>query len=67
MTIFPRSPVWNVIQESTTRPTYSEHIYTNIVEKALKLGTWVQCDFVSNWFFSLLKHLKKKVIVKMPR
>jgi len=51
MMIFPRSPVWNVIQDSRKRPTSSDHISANIAQKALKFGPEVQCDFVSNGFF----------------
>jgi len=36
MTIFPRSPVWNVIQESTKRSTSLDHISVNIARKALQ-------------------------------
>ena len=36
MTIFPRSLVWNVIQESAKRPTSLDHISANIAQKALK-------------------------------
>ena len=38
MTIFPRSPVWNVIQESAKRPTSSDHISTIIAQNAQKFG-----------------------------
>ena len=48
MTIFPRSPVWNVIQESAKRPTSADHISANIVRKALKFGPGIQRDFFSN-------------------
>jgi len=68
MTIFPRSPVWNVIQESAKRPTSSDHISANIAQKTLKFGPEVQHDFFSNGFFlKLLKHRRKNVIVKIPR
>jgi len=68
MTFFPTSPVWNVIQESAKIPSSLDHISTNIVQKGLKFETKVQCDFLSNGFlFSLLKHCRKKVIVKIPR
>ena len=67
MTIFPRSPVWNVIKESTKRPTSSDHISTNISWNALKFRPKVQRDFFSNgFFFYLLKHCRKKVIAKIP-
>ena len=68
MTIFPRSPVWNVIQEFAKRPTSSDHNSTKIARKSLKFGPKVQCDVFSNGFFlRLLKHHRKNVIVKMPR
>jgi len=68
MTIFPRSPVCNVIQESAKIPTSSDHISTNIVRKALKFGFEVQHDFFSNGvFFFFLKCHRKKVIAKIPR
>ena len=68
MTIFPRSPVWNVIQESEKRPNSSDHISANIARKDLKFGTKVQHDFFANGFFlRLLKRHRKKVIVKMPQ
>ena len=51
MAIFPRSLVWNVIQESAKRPTSSDHISANIGRKVLKFGPAIQCDFVSNGFF----------------
>ena len=61
MKIFPRSPVLNVIQESSKRPTSSEHISTNITRKDLKFEPKVQCDFFSNGFFlQLLKCPNKK-------
>jgi len=68
MMIFPRSPVWNVIQESAKRPTSSNHNSTKIAWKALKFGPTVQRDVFSNGFFlRLLKHHRKKFIAKMPR
>jgi len=68
MTIFPRSPIWNVIQESAKRPTSSDHISENIVRKSLKFGPNVQLQFFSNGFFlRLLKHHRKQVIAKIPR
>ena len=68
MTIFPRSPVWNVIQESPKRPTSSDHISDNIARKALKFGPEIQRDFFSNGcFLRILKRHRKKVIAKMPR
>jgi len=66
MTIFPRSPIWNVIQESAKRPTSSDHISTNISRKAIKLGPKVQCDFISNGCFFASKARRKKVIAKIP-
>ena len=51
MTIFPKSPVWNVIRESTKTLTSSNHISANIVRQALKLRPKVQNDFSSNFFF----------------
>ena len=35
MNIFPRSPIWSVIQESAKRPNSSDHISANIAQKAL--------------------------------
>ena len=68
MTIFPRSPVWNVIQESAKRPTSSDHISANIERKALKFRPELQRDVFSNGFvFRLLKHHRKKFIAKIPR
>jgi len=68
MTIFPKSPVLNVIRESAKRPTFSDHMSANIMRKALKFGPKVQRDFISNGFFlRLLKRHRKKVIVKIPR
>ena len=61
MTIFPRSPVWNVIQESAKRPTSSDHIFANIVQKALKFGPEVKCAFVSNGFFFASETLQEKI------
>ena len=67
MTIFPRSPVLSVIQESAKRPTSSDHISEN-TRKALKFGPKVPRDFFSNGFFlQLLKRHRKKVIARMPR
>ena len=61
MTIFPRSPVLSVIQESAKRPTSSDHIFENIARKALKFGPNVQRQFFSNGFFlRLLKRHRKK-------
>jgi len=51
MTIFPKSPVLNVIQESEKRPTSSDHNSENIVQKALKFKPKVQRDVFSNGFF----------------
>ena len=60
MTIFPRSPVLNVIQESAKIPTSSDHISENIMKNALKFGTKVQHNFFSNgFFFQLLKCRRK--------
>ena len=67
MMIFPRSPIWNVIQESAKRPTSLDHISTNIAQKSLKFGPKVQLDFFSNGFFLASKMSQKKVIAKMPR
>ena len=68
MTIFPRSPVWNVIQKSEKRPTSSDHNSENIAQKVLKFVSKVQRDVFSNGFFcQLLKHHRKKVIAKIPR
>ena len=61
MTIFPRSPVLSVIQESAKRRTSSDHISENIPQNALKFGPKVQNNFGSNGFcFYLLKHRIKK-------
>jgi len=51
MTILPSSPVWNVIQEFAKRPTSSDHISANILQKSLKFRPEVQCDFVTNGVF----------------
>ena len=68
MTIFPRSPIWSVIQESAKRPNSSDHISTNIARKALKLGPEIQRDLFSNGFFLASKTSQKKnVITKIPR
>ena len=68
MTIFPRSPVLSIIQESAKRPTSSDHISENIPRNALKFGPKVQRQFFSTGFFlRLLKCRRKIVIVKMPR
>ena len=62
MTIFPKSPVLNVIQESAKRQTFSDHISINIVQKDLNFGSKVQRDFFSNGFFlQLLKRHRKKI------
>ncbi len=50
MTIFPRSPIWNVIQEFEKTLTSSYHISPNIVRQTLKFGPEVQNDFSSNAF-----------------
>lgn len=50
MTIFPRSPIWNVIQESAKTLTSSDHISANVVRQALKFGPEVQNDLSSNGF-----------------
>ena len=61
MTIFPRSPILNIIQESGKRPNSSDHISANIARKKLKFGPKVQRDFFSNGFFlRLLKRHRKK-------
>ena len=60
MTIFPRSPVWNVIQESAKRPIYSDHIFAIIVRKDLKFGPEIQRDFFSNGFFFLPSETSQK-------
>ena len=68
MTIFPRSPILSVIQESAKRPTSSDHISENIPRNALKFGPKVQRQFFSNGFFlRLLKRHRKKFIAKMSR
>ena len=60
MTIFPRSPVWNVIQESAKRPTSSDHNSENIARKALTFGPEVQRDVLSNGFFFLTSETSQK-------
>ena len=61
MTIFPRSPVWNVIQESAKRPTSSDHISENIVRKDLKFGPEGSARFLLKWvFFSASETSQKK-------
>jgi len=68
MMIFPKSPVWNVIQESAKIPTSSDNISANIARKDLKFGSEIQRDFISNGFFlKLLKRRRTKVIAKIPR
>jgi len=68
MMLFPRSPIWNVIQESATIPTSSYHISANIARTALKFESEVQHDFFSNgFFFATSKTSQKKVIEKMPQ
>ena len=61
MTIFPRSLVWNVIQESAKKPTSSNHISTNIAREALKFGPEVQHDVFSNGFFLASETSQKKI------
>ena len=60
MTIFPRSPVLNVIQESAKRPTSSDHISANIARKALKFRPEIQRDCFSNGFFLASETLQKQ-------
>jgi len=60
MTIFPKSPVWNIIQESAKKSTSSDHISANIARKALKFGPKVQCNFFSNGFFFRFWNIAKK-------
>ncbi len=61
--MLPRSPVWNVIQESTKIATSSYHTSTNIARKALKFRPAVQNNFgPSEFFFQHLKHRRKEVI-----
>jgi len=64
MTIFPRSPVWNVLQESAKRPTSSDHISVNIVWKALKFRPKVQCDIVSMGFFFRFWNITEKSYIE---
>jgi len=56
MTISPKSPVLNVIQESAKRQTFSDHISAIIARKSMKFGSKVMHDFFSNGFF--LRFLK---------
>ena len=60
MTIFPRSPVWNVIREFAKRPTSSDHMSANIAQKALNFRLEVQNDFNPNGFFLASEMLEKK-------
>ena len=60
MTIFARSHVLNVIQESAKRPTSSDHISENIARKALKFGPKVQRDLFSNGLFFLNSETSQK-------
>jgi len=60
MTIFPRSPVLNVIQESAKGPNSSDHISTNIAQKALKFRPEIQHDVFSNGIFLSSKTSQKK-------
>ena len=60
MTIFPKSPVLNVIQESAKRPTSSYHISANIALKTLKFRPELQRDVFSNGFFLASETSQKK-------
>ena len=60
MTSFPRSPVWNVIQESTKIPNSSDHNSAKIARKALKFGLKVQRDIFSNGFFFATSETSRK-------
>ena len=61
MMIFLGSPVWNVIQESTKKPTSSYHISANMARKALKFRPELQRDVSSNeFFFSTSETSQKK-------
>ena len=50
MTIFPRSPIWNVIRESTKTLTSLDHIFENIANQDMKFFHAVHHDFGSNVF-----------------
>ena len=51
MTIFPRSPGWDVIREPTKTLASLDHISENITRQDLKLGPEDHRDFGSNGFF----------------
>ena len=53
MMMFPRSPVWNVIQESEKTLTSSDHIFENIARQDLKLRPKLQTEFLLKWVFVL--------------
>ena len=61
MMIFPRSPILNVIEDSTKGPTSSDYIYETIARQDLKFGPEVEHDVVSNGFFIVFETLQKKI------
>ena len=68
MTIFPKSPVWNVIRESAKTLTSSDHIYANIARQALNLDPKFKMISVQMGFFFVASETsQKKVIAKIPR
>jgi len=67
MTIFLRSPVWDVIREHAETLNFLDCISENIMKQELKFGFEVQKHFLSNGFlFYILKLCSTKVIVKIP-
>ena len=60
MIIFPRSLVWNVIQESVKIPTSSDDNSANIVQKDPRFGSEIQRDIFSNGFFLASEMSQKK-------
>ena len=65
---FPQVTCFECNSGVCKRPTSSDHISANVMQKALKFGRKVQHDFFSNGFFlRLLKRHRKKFIAKIPR
>lgn len=60
MIIFPRSPIWNVIQGSAKTLTSSDYIFKNIARQTLKFRPEIKRDFVSNGFFLASEMSQKK-------
>ena len=60
MTIFPRSPVWNVIQESTKKTNFLRSYLCQYSAKSFEIRTRGSVQFCLKWVFFASETSQKK-------